>query len=162
MLQHAHDKSRLGRELARERGIPTQEFSVRSDMACGSTIGAASTLPRTPHLELLPLGQIRLRPGTEQADSGSGLSKSADRSLLATRGHSHLRLSQAPSWPPVWAAGCSTWARHSWRCTPSARCAARRTSRTPMSTSVHFSSGSRTLMRCYRWMTCRRQLFRAP
>ncbi len=29
-----------GRELARERGIPTQEFSVRSDMACGSTIGA--------------------------------------------------------------------------------------------------------------------------
>ncbi len=28
-----------GREVARRRGIPTQEFCVRSDMACGSTIG---------------------------------------------------------------------------------------------------------------------------
>ena len=27
------------RELARRRGIPTQEFCVKSDMACGSTIG---------------------------------------------------------------------------------------------------------------------------
>ncbi len=27
------------RELAHRRGIPTQEFCVRSDMACGSTIG---------------------------------------------------------------------------------------------------------------------------
>lgn len=27
------------REVARRRGIPTQEFCVRSDMACGSTIG---------------------------------------------------------------------------------------------------------------------------
>ena len=27
------------RELATRRGIPTQEFCVRSDMACGSTIG---------------------------------------------------------------------------------------------------------------------------
>lgn len=27
------------RELAQRRGIPTQEFCVRSDMACGSTIG---------------------------------------------------------------------------------------------------------------------------
>ncbi|KAK9905851.1 hypothetical protein WJX75_007577 [Coccomyxa subellipsoidea] len=29
----------LFRELAKRRGIPTQEFCVRSDMACGSTIG---------------------------------------------------------------------------------------------------------------------------
>ncbi|KAK9824222.1 hypothetical protein WJX72_008629 [[Myrmecia] bisecta] len=29
----------LFRECARRRGIPTQEFSVKSDMACGSTIG---------------------------------------------------------------------------------------------------------------------------
>ncbi len=29
----------LCRELAHRRGIPTQEFCVRSDMACGSTIG---------------------------------------------------------------------------------------------------------------------------
>jgi aspartyl aminopeptidase len=28
------------REVARRRNIPTQEFAVRSDMACGSTIGA--------------------------------------------------------------------------------------------------------------------------
>ncbi len=27
------------REVARKRNIPTQEFAVRSDMACGSTIG---------------------------------------------------------------------------------------------------------------------------
>ena len=27
------------REVARAKGIPTQDFSVRSDMACGSTIG---------------------------------------------------------------------------------------------------------------------------
>ena len=27
------------RELATRRSIPTQEFCVRSDMACGSTIG---------------------------------------------------------------------------------------------------------------------------
>ena len=27
------------REVARRRKIPTQEFAVRSDMACGSTIG---------------------------------------------------------------------------------------------------------------------------
>ena len=27
------------REVARRAGIPTQEFSIRSDMACGSTIG---------------------------------------------------------------------------------------------------------------------------
>ena len=29
----------LCRELARKRGIPTQEFSIRNDMLCGSTIG---------------------------------------------------------------------------------------------------------------------------
>ncbi len=27
------------RELAHKRGIPTQEFSIRNDMLCGSTIG---------------------------------------------------------------------------------------------------------------------------
>ena len=31
--------TRCCRELARRRGIPTQEFCVKSDMACGSTIG---------------------------------------------------------------------------------------------------------------------------
>ena len=29
----------LCRELAHKRGIPTQEFSIRNDMLCGSTIG---------------------------------------------------------------------------------------------------------------------------
>ena len=27
------------RELAHKKGIPTQEFSIRNDMLCGSTIG---------------------------------------------------------------------------------------------------------------------------
>ena len=27
------------REVAQKRGIPTQEFSIRNDMLCGSTIG---------------------------------------------------------------------------------------------------------------------------
>ncbi len=37
------------REVARRRDIPTQEFAVRSDMACGSTIGALLSRCPTAH-----------------------------------------------------------------------------------------------------------------
>ena len=35
----------LFREVGHRRGVPTQEFCVRSDLACGSTIGTIDCFP---------------------------------------------------------------------------------------------------------------------
>jgi hypothetical protein len=39
LLEHLLNLVFRCREVGKRRGVPAQEFSVRSDMACGSTIG---------------------------------------------------------------------------------------------------------------------------
>ncbi|KAK9836496.1 hypothetical protein WJX74_001703 [Apatococcus lobatus] len=65
--------STLFREVARRHGIPTQDFAVRSDMACGSTIGpilASGLGCRTVDVGLAQLAMHSIREMSSSSDVG--------------------------------------------------------------------------------------------
>ena len=63
----------LCREVAKRHGIPTQDFAVRSDMACGSTIGpilASGLGCRTVDVGLAQLAMHSIREMSSSSDVG--------------------------------------------------------------------------------------------
>jgi hypothetical protein len=124
--------SYLFREIAVQQGLPMQDFVVRNDMGCGSTIGpimASGTLCcRIPFVCAEGLHCCSCR-------SNSRRSRRHD----ASRAESRLRACGAVQGSAFarW-----TWACRSCRCTASARCAAQTTWRRRTPTSVRSSRRS--------------------